>query len=234
MPAALTIDPGQKHLFVAAPGPSPSDGRVYVVDIPANVLLAQVFTPASRTSGLAASPQAAPYQQCLLAVSATAGTVTLGDPAPLEPRAARAADGRRIGGARLGRGRTARLVHGPIQRRPGDASSLVAPTVRITATAPGTALVRALYVRGGHLQPYQFEVRLNQNLEPQASVTITKDQYDLVMNVLNWFHPIGVEVRTARLRAHVVELSALNADLFPEYTYPVYRRTGPVLPIEQS
>jgi len=50
------------------------------------------------------------------------------------------------------------------------------------------------------------------------------------MNVLNWFHPIGVEVKTARLRAHVVELSGLSADLFPGYTFPVYRNTGLTLP----
>jgi hypothetical protein len=234
VPAALTIDPGQKHLFVAAPGASPSDGRAYVVAIPANVLLAQVFTPGAGTSGLAASPQAAPYQQCLLAVSAAAGTVTLGDPAPLS--LAQPGPPTVVASVALGSGAGEQLGWSTVPFSSGQVtlSSLVTPAVQITATTPGTALVRALYERGGHLQPYQFEVRLNQNLDPQASVTITKDQYDLVMNVLNWFHPIGVEVRTARLRAHVVELSALNADLFPEYTYPVYRRTGPVLPIEQS
>jgi hypothetical protein len=50
------------------------------------------------------------------------------------------------------------------------------------------------------------------------------------MNVLNWFHPLGVEVKTAGLRAHVVELSDLNADLFPSYTYPVYHTRNPALP----
>jgi hypothetical protein len=233
-PAVVTMGPDQKYLYVATPGPSPADGRVYVVAIPANVLLSQVFTPGAGTSGLATSPSAAPYQQCLLAVSAAAGTVTLGDPAPLslaqpEPPTV-------VASVALGSGAGEQLGWSTVPFSSGQVtlSSLVTPTVQITATAPGTALVRALYVRGRHLQPYQFEVRLNQNLDPQASVTITKDQYDLVMNALNWFHPIGVEVRTARLRAHVVELSALNADLFPEYTYPVYRRTGLVLPIEQS
>jgi hypothetical protein len=61
-------------------------------------------------------------------------------------------------------------------------------------------------------------------------VTLSKDQYDLVMNVLNWFHPIGVEVRTDRLRAHVVELGAADADLFPGYTFPSYRNPGLPLP----
>ena len=35
------------------------------------------------------------------------------------------------------------------------------------------------------------------------------------MNVLNWFHPIGVEVSTVRLRAHVLELSALTPTSSP-------------------
>jgi hypothetical protein len=49
------------------------------------------------------------------------------------------------------------------------------------------------------------------------------------MNVLNWFHPLGVEVRTARLRAHVVELNGLDG-LSPAYTFPVYRKAGLDLP----
>ena len=106
----------------------------------------------------------------------------------------------------------------------------VQPNVQITGVAPGAVLVRALYIRGNHLRPYEFEVRLKPPLDSRADVTITKDQYDLVMNVLNWFHPLGVEVRTGRLRTHVVELGDLNAGLSPAYTFPVYRKTGLVLP----
>jgi Concanavalin A-like lectin/glucanases superfamily len=232
-PTIVAIGADQKYLYVATPGPPPGGGRVYIVKAQANVLLPQVFTPGASTSGLATSPGAAPYQHCLLAVSAAAATVTLGDPAPLS--VAQPGPPTVVASVALGSGAGEELGWSTVPFSSGQVtlSSLVTPTVQITATAPGTALVRALYIRGNHLQPYQFEVRLNQNLDAQASVTITKDQYDLVMNVLNWFHPIGVEVRTARLRAHVVELSDLNAGLFPEYTYPVYRRTGLALPNEQ-
>ena len=81
-------------------------------------------------------------------------------------------------------------------------------------------------MRGDHLLPYQFEVRLAPSLDADPSVTLSKDQYDLVMNLLNWFHPVGVEVRTDRLRPHVIELGTTVADLVPGYTFPAFRSPG--------
>jgi hypothetical protein len=225
-PAVLAIGSDQKYLYVATTGSASAVGRVHVVNAASNTLLPQVFAPGAQTSGLAASPAAASYQPCLLAVSAEAATVTLGNPAPLslpQPQPPMAATSIALGS---GAGEDLSWATVPFSLGQVTLSSLIKPTVQITGTTPGAALVRALYIRGNHLQPYQFEVRLNQNLDPQANVTITKDQYDLVMNVLNYFHPLGVEVKTARLRSHVAELSGLSGNLFPGYTYPVYRNTG--------
>jgi hypothetical protein len=69
-------------------------------------------------------------------------------------------------------------------------------------------------------------VRLNPALEAKPDVRLRKDQYDLVMNALTRFCPIGVEVRTDLLRARVVELVTPD-DLMPGYTFPVFRRRGP-------
>ena len=229
-PAVVAVGSDQKYVYAATTGSPSAVGRVHVVNATTNVLLSQVFAAGSPTSGLATSPRAANYQPCLLAVSAEAATVTLGDPTPLglaQPRPPTVAASIALGS---GSGEQLSWATIPFSRGQVALSSLVKPTVQITGTAPGATLVRALYISGHHLRPYQFEVRLNQNLDPQPNVTITKDQYDLVMNVLNYFHPLGVEVKTTRLRAHVVELSGLSGDLFPGYTYPVYRNTGLPLP----
>ncbi len=230
VPAVVAIGADQKYVYAATSGSPSAVGRVHVVNATTNLLLPQVFAAGSPTSGLATSPGAAHYEPCLLAVSAEVATVTLVDPAPLglaQPKPPIVAASITLGS---GAGDQLSWATVPFSRGQVALSSLVKPTVQITGTAPGAALVRALYIRGNHLRPYQFEVRLNQNLDPQPNVTITKDQYDLVMNVLNYFHPLGVEVKTARLRAHVVELSGLSGDLFPGYTYPVYRNAGPPLP----
>jgi DNA-binding beta-propeller fold protein YncE len=205
-------------------------GRVQIVSTATDALLPQIFAPGAETVWLATSPVAAAYQPCLLAASAETGTLTVGDPTPLgltppQPPAV-------VTVAALGSGVGEELGWSttPFSRGQVALSSSVKPATQITGVAPGAALTRASYIRGSNLRPYEFEVRLNQKLEAQADVIITKDQYDLVMNILNFFHPLGVEVKTARLRAHVVELSELSADLFPGYTYPIYRNTGLTLP----
>jgi hypothetical protein len=89
--------------------------------------------------------------------------------------------------------------------------------------------VQASYSVGDSPAPYTFQVRLRADLDNPATV-ITKDQHDLIMNALNALHPIGVEVNTALIRAHVVEVQGdqlLQAN--PEYTYPKFRVRG-VLP----
>jgi DNA-binding beta-propeller fold protein YncE len=223
-PAALAVAADQRYLYVATSGP----GGVHVVDAAADALLPQVFTPAGPTRWLATSPAAATYQPALVAVSAA--TVTLGDPAPLDQVPRRAPRVAASAGIGSGAGEKLSWATVPFSRGQVELSSLVSPSIQVTGQEAGNALVRAVSVRGDHLLPFQFEVRLAPALDADPAVTLSKDQYDLVMNVLNWFHPIGVEVRTDRLRAHVVELGAAVADLVPGYTFPAFRTPGPPLP----
>ena len=56
-----------------------------------------------------------------------------------------------------------------------------------------------------------------------AAGTVSRDQYDLIMNVLHSLHPIGVEVVTRQVRDAVVELRGAALDADPRYTYPQFR-----------
>jgi DNA-binding beta-propeller fold protein YncE len=223
-PAALAVAADQQYLYIATARP----GGVHVVDAAGDALLPQVFTPAGPTRWLATSPAAATYQPALVAVSAA--NVTLGDPAPLGQLPRRAP--RVVTSAGIGSGAGEKLSWAtvPFSRGQVELSSLVSPSIQVIGQEAGNALVRAVSVRGDHLLPYQFEARLASALDADPAVTLSKDQYDLVMNVLNWFHPIGVEVRTDRLRAHVVELGTGVADLAPGYTFPGFRTPGLPLP----
>jgi len=101
--------------------------------------------------------------------------------------------------------------------------------------------IRVLWQWPDHTPPYTFVVRLNPALEASerggATVVIRKDQYDLVMNVLNELHPVGVEVSTQIIREHVVELGDSLLDVFPGYTFPDFRIRGAqpsIVPIGQD
>jgi hypothetical protein len=50
------------------------------------------------------------------------------------------------------------------------------------------------------------------------------------MNVLNSLHPIGVEVRTQRVRERVVEVAEGMAEALPGYTFPPFRTGSPLQP----
>lgn len=114
-----------------------------------------------------------------------------------------------------------------------DAAITVASSTRQTVTlradAAGTAWVQASYLIGGQAVPYTFQVRLRPELDT-AKTVITKDQHDLIMNILNVLHPVGVEVNTAAIRAHVVELQGDLSQANPDYTYPRFRVRGPLPP----
>ncbi|MFF5302029.1 LamG-like jellyroll fold domain-containing protein [Streptomyces sp. NPDC013161] len=114
-----------------------------------------------------------------------------------------------------------------------DAAITVASSTRQTVTlradSAGTAWVQASYLIDGRAVPYTFQVRLRPELDTPATV-ITKDQHDLIMNALNVLHPVGVEVNTAALRAHVVELQGDLSQANPDYTYPRFRVRGPLPP----
>jgi DNA-binding beta-propeller fold protein YncE len=107
-------------------------------------------------------------------------------------------------------------------------SSTTAPSVELTAKQPGSSLVEAAYTLppgpGRGQAPYTFEVRLNDSLLASNSpVVLRKEQYDRVMNILDTFHPIGVEVLTTGIRRLVKEVDANQLDVLPEYTYPSFR-----------
>ena len=120
-------------------------------------------------------------------------------------------------------------------------NSTTTPSVQLTADAAGPVGVHALWQWPDRTPPYTFEVRLSPALEAReqggATVIIRKDQYDLVMNVLNELHPVGVEVSTQIIREHVVELGESLLGVFPGYTFPDFRARGPqpsIVPIGQD
>ncbi|MGW6058046.1 LamG-like jellyroll fold domain-containing protein [Streptomyces sp. NPDC055189] len=101
------------------------------------------------------------------------------------------------------------------------------PVVSAHTGRAGALLAVAEYRSPDH-PPFSLRIGLHPELrrleETGTPVVVRKDQYDLVMNVLHELHPIGVEVDTRVLRAHVVELRAGLLDVFPAYTYPAYRQ----------
>jgi len=105
-------------------------------------------------------------------------------------------------------------------------SSSAGHTVIARGAEPGAVVLRALGSRPGRTAPYEFELRLVPALDVPSTV-IRKDQYDIVMNVLNSLHPIGVQIRTDNVRAHVVEVAEGLAEALPGYTFPPFRTGGP-------
>lgn len=98
------------------------------------------------------------------------------------------------------------------------------PTVRFTPRRPGVASLNVMYLEQDPATtlPYAFEIRLKPELEA-ANALIPKHQYDLIMNVLSFFHPIGVEIVTGNIRKRVVEIEQDPLKAFPTYTYPEFR-----------
>jgi hypothetical protein len=99
------------------------------------------------------------------------------------------------------------------------------PKVTVVGERAGGVWVQAALSNVDALGTYQVEVRLRPELVA-AGATLTRDQFDLIMNVLHALHPVGVEVVTRRVREAVVELrgDAMEAD--PRYTYPRFRLHG--------
>jgi len=104
----------------------------------------------------------------------------------------------------------------------GHFNTTTQPRVIFTPTEAGLVLVRAVYSLRDNTFPYTFEIRLREDLD-RPDVIIPKHQYDIIMNILNYFHPIGVEVITRNIRKHVVEVRENLLEAFPDYTYPNYR-----------
>lgn len=106
----------------------------------------------------------------------------------------------------------------------GSLYPVLRPKSSLTARKAGLIAATVLFVENDPLRtpPYAFEVRLNNDLEA-AGKLIPKDQYDVIMNTLNYYHPMGVEVLTRKIREKVVEVRDGLLDAFPGYTYPDFR-----------
>jgi hypothetical protein len=112
-----------------------------------------------------------------------------------------------------------------VGRGAGTFDIVLRPQVKFTPHVPGLVALELFVFEAdaNSVPPYSFEVRLTPALEA-ANAIIAKPQYDLLMNILNYFHPIGVEVLTTSIRRHVVEVEQNPQAAFPDYTYPHFRQ----------
>jgi hypothetical protein len=106
----------------------------------------------------------------------------------------------------------------------GSFDTLVRPNAHFTSTKPGLLVLALTYVQADPLRaaPYTFEIRLKPALDVPGTF-IPKDQYDIIMNLLDAFHPVGVEVRTDHIRKHVREIEQDPTKAFPAYSFPNFR-----------
>ncbi|HKO43857.1 MAG TPA: LamG domain-containing protein [Pyrinomonadaceae bacterium] len=106
----------------------------------------------------------------------------------------------------------------------GSFDLVLRPKVKFTPRSPGLLALNVTFLEPDPQAtfPYTFEIRLKNSLNVPGTV-IPKHQYDLLMNLLSYFHPIGVEVVTRNIREHVVEVQGNLLNAFPGYTYPDFR-----------
>lgn len=106
----------------------------------------------------------------------------------------------------------------------GSFDIVLRSTVKFTPLHPGLAALNITYLEQdpNSTFPYMFEIRLKPSLEAINAI-IPKHQYDLIMNILNFFHPIGVEVATGNIRKYVVEIEQDPQKAFPAYSFPDFR-----------
>ncbi|MFN2496350.1 MAG: LamG-like jellyroll fold domain-containing protein [Pseudonocardiaceae bacterium] len=96
------------------------------------------------------------------------------------------------------------------------------PSTTLRGDSAGLAWVQASYLLGDLPAPYTFRVGLRSELDNPATV-ISKDQYDLILNILNALHPVGIEVNTQIIREHTVEVRGNLAETNPDFTFPKFR-----------
>ncbi|RJL35444.1 LamG-like jellyroll fold domain-containing protein [Bailinhaonella thermotolerans] len=105
------------------------------------------------------------------------------------------------------------------------------PRTTVLGVRAGPVQVRAALRHTGATPPYTFRVEPSETLRAIEAAggrfVVAKDQYDLAMNVLNHLCPVGVEIDTGSVRAHVLELASGLLDAFPPYVYPDFRARGP-------
>ncbi len=106
----------------------------------------------------------------------------------------------------------------------GSFDFVLRPAVTFTPKKTGVMALNLTYSEAdaAKVTPYTFEIRLKPALDVPGTI-IPKTKYDLLMNILNYFHPIGVEVITKNVREHVVEVKDNLLSAFPGYTYPDFR-----------
>ncbi|GLY16392.1 hypothetical protein Kisp01_34070 [Kineosporia sp. NBRC 101677] len=114
---------------------------------------------------------------------------------------------------------------GPITSGRADLATTGADTVRVTGRTPGLLWVQAALREAGANGPFALQVRLRP--EVPADATVSRDQYELIMNVVHSLRPLGVEVLTRSLRPAVVELPG-GPSRAEDHTYPRYRLHRPV------
>jgi hypothetical protein len=99
--------------------------------------------------------------------------------------------------------------------------------------AAGLAWVQASYLLGDLPAPYTFRVGLRPELDNPDTV-ISKDQYDLILNILNALHPVGIEVNTQLIRNHTVEVRGNLAEVNPDFTFPKFRMRSVLPPLRRD
>ena len=106
----------------------------------------------------------------------------------------------------------------------GSFDTLLRPNAHFTPSSPGLLILALTYVQAdpSRAAPYTFEIRLKPALDVPAT-NIPKAQYDIIMNILDAFHPVGVEVRTDHMRKHVREIEQDPTKAFPAYSFPNFR-----------
>lgn len=112
----------------------------------------------------------------------------------------------------------------PVGKGTGSFDFVLRPQARWTPTRTGLAGLSLSYQEAdpAGMLPYTFEIRLKSALDVPATI-VPKPQYDLLMNILSYFRPIGIEVITQNVREHVVEVRENLLNAFPGFTYPDFR-----------
>ncbi|MEV8630891.1 LamG-like jellyroll fold domain-containing protein [Streptosporangium sp. NPDC051023] len=217
-PTALALDPSGALLYVIDPG----GGRVHLrrADGTAHTLPGLPASLALPGATAVTADAAHGYVASNTDVADTVGVLDAGD-------------GALLASWPLGTGLGERLVWS--SRVTGGAQARLTGTTRPRTTVlglrAGPVQVRAVLRHADATPPYTFRVEPSEELLAMERAgdrfVIGKDQYDLAMNVLNHLCPIGVEIDTRAIRAHVLELQSGLLDPFPPYTYPDFRTRGP-------
>ncbi|MEV4559234.1 LamG-like jellyroll fold domain-containing protein [Kitasatospora sp. NPDC049285] len=217
-PTALALDPAGTVLYVL--DPAGGQVRLRQADGTPHTLPGLPGSLALPGAAAVAADATRGYVGCSAEVADTVGVLD-------------AADGDLLANWPLGTGLGERLVWS--LRVTGGAQAHLTGTTRprtgVLGLRAGPVRVRAVLQLSDATPPYTFRVEPSPALQAVEQgggrFVISKDQYDLAMNVLNHLCPIGVEVDTALIRSHVPELQAALLDPFPPYTYPDFRARGP-------